>query len=281
MARPRWLPIEALSLPQPVARDETKSFAKLKATSYTEVTMKRFNQATTALLGITVLSVLTASVCAQSEPDNDLEEVIVTEYVQSDAAMTAFRAGDFVKAEVEFLDNAKCALRQERQFLASANSQRTNIDRAANATAAQGSNVSVSAGAGGTVSVTSAPAGANDPGVTSGLATAGQSRFNETTSADRTCENRGFQLYMAGLSQIQLGKRDRALDNFQRATVLSKVLYDAHYKIGLISILDEDMPEAKDQLRSIGSILKRCKKCSARPEILARYQHLEKSLAEH
>jgi tetratricopeptide (TPR) repeat protein len=86
-------------------------------------------------------------------------------------------------------------------------------------------------------------------------------------------------LYFAGLSQIQLGKTNEALRNFERATAASKILYDAHYKIGLIKLLQGDTRTAESELKKIEGILKRCRNCEAKQEIADRVDHLTKALS--
>jgi tetratricopeptide (TPR) repeat protein len=101
---------------------------------------------------------------------------------------------------------------------------------------------------------------------------------NLPNTYDRTCDARGRQLYFAGLSQIQLGKTNEALRNFERATAASKILYDAHYKIALIKLLKGDSKSARSELQKIEGILKRCRNCEAKQEIVERVDHLQKAL---
>ena len=203
------------------------------------------------------------------EEQQVLDKVTVTG-VQNDDAMAAFRAGDYVTAEVEFLDNARCALRIERNRIAGIESIRNSQTQSELSALAGGTSTSVSSD--GTVSVDSSSAAQGLNSVSSAGA------INKERKSDRTCENRGFQVYMAGLSQIQRGKVDEALDSFERATVLSKTLYDAHYKIGLIKLLQGDEKAAARQLKKVEGILKRCPDCEAKQEIVDRIAHLEKAL---
>lgn len=198
-----------------------------------------------------------------------LDTVTVTA-IQNDAAMAAFQAGDYVTAEVEFLDNAMCALRRERNLTASIENARISADRAetfANSVGGDSGATSQGANAG---SGTDIPTGI--------AATSGIAARNVQTDFDRTCEARGRQLYFAGLSQIQLGKTDDALRNFERATSVTKVLYDAHYRIALINLLEGDTKSAERQLAKIEGILKRCRRCEARQEIIDRRDHIRKAL---
>ncbi len=239
------------------------------------------SRTTKKFLSVFVLSCATAlilpsSLVAQeaaqettSEEDRVLDTVRV-EGAQNDAAMAAFRAGDFATAEVEFLDNAMCALRRERNLSASIDTARTDAARA--------ETFSNSAGTSSGASDQGASAGAPQGATTNITASSGVAARNIDTKRDRTCEERGRQLYMAGMSQIQLGKTNEALRNLEKATVASKVLYDAHYKIGLIKLLKGDSKTAKSELAKMEGILKRCRDCNDRPEIVARIDHLTKAI---
>lgn len=160
--------------------------------------------------------------------------------------MAAFQAGQYDVAEAAFLENAKCALRHERSLTATVDTARF-VNRQASI----------------------------DP-------TASNAAFQTPTNlpqrAERTCAQRGFQIYMAGLSQIQLGRPNAAKKSFKKATALSKNLYDAHYKLGLMALLDGDQKTARRQLTKIDKILTRCHACPAQQEISDRQVHLQKAL---
>ena len=200
-----------------------------------------------------------------------LDTVEVTA-VQNDAAMAAFQAGDFETAEVEFLDNAMCALRSERNMTASVENAQISTARAESfADAVSNNSGATTQGAG---------AGAAPQGAGVGIASvSGITANNVQTTYDRTCEKRWYQLYFAGLSQIQLGKTDEALRNFERATAASRILYDAHYKIGLIQVLNGKPAQAKSELKAIEGILKRCRDCEAKQEIIDRRDHLQSAIS--
>ncbi|MEM6555759.1 MAG: hypothetical protein AAF642_07795 [Pseudomonadota bacterium] len=187
---------------------------------------------------------------AQDDTSDEVERVldsVVVTGVQNDEAMAAFRAGEYADAEVGFLGNARCAHRRERNLSAAIDSARSSSFRT-DINPAQPNGAS------------------NAPG-------------NIAQPVKRTCAHRGFQVYMAGLSQIQLGKPEEARQNFKKATALSKILYDAHYKLALMALLDGDQKTAEKQLKKINGILKRCRRCPARQEILDRQAHLEKALS--
>lgn len=186
---------------------------------------------------------------AQDVPEDEdqrvLDAVVVTG-VQNDDAMAAFRAGKYDVAEVGFLKNARCALRRERNVSAAIDNARLSNSQP---------NL--------------------DPAVPNGPA---QTPDNLPQRTERTCAHRGFQVYMAGLSQIQLGRPEEAKESFKKATALSKILYDAHYKLALIALLDGDQKTAERQLKKIDGILGRCYACPARQEILDRQAHLRKAI---
>lgn len=212
----------------------------------------------------------------ESEADKGEERVLDTvevRGVQDDAAMAAFQAGDFETAEVEFLDNAMCALRRERQLTSSVENAQINSARAETLSNATG----VDSGA----SSRGATAGSGQQTPTGISAVDAISARNIQNTYDRTCEARGRQLYFAGLSQIQLGKTNEALRSFERATAASKILYDAHYKIGLIKLLKGDSKTAESELRKIDGILDRCRNCSTdeKQEITQRRDHLAKAIS--
>ncbi|MEL7032391.1 MAG: hypothetical protein AAGL97_02260 [Pseudomonadota bacterium] len=209
----------------------------------------------------------------ESEGDERVLDTVEVQGVQDDAAMAAFRAGDYETAEVEFLDNAMCALRRERQLTNSVESAQINSIRAETFTNAAG----VDSGA----SSQGANAGAGQQTPTGVAAVDGIAARNIQNTYDRTCEMRGRQLYFAGLSQIQLGKTNEALRSFERATASSKILYDAHYKIGLIKLLTGDSKSAESELKKIEGILNRCRNCDdeTKQEIVDRRDHLSKAIS--
>lgn len=214
--------------------------------------------------------------------NNTIEELVVFGESQNDVAMSAFRNGDFETAKEGFIKNARCALKRERALDSLVTNQNIGIERANVAQATQ-TTVSSGGGSGGTGgpnagAIAQVDAQGANPGTGNG-GYEGSSQKRAEEVQEYSCENRGFQLYMLGLSQIQLGDPDQALKNFKRATNLSRVLYDAHYRIGLISILNKDIAESRKQLKNIKAIQKKCKKkCTVHDEIKARVDHLDKSI---
>lgn len=207
---------------------------------------------------------------AESESEDRVLDTVEVVGVQNDAAMAAFRAGDFETAEIEFLDNAMCALRRERNVRASVDTAQINSQRAEVFT----NSTTTDSGA----SSQGANAGAGQTTPTGVAATDGVAARNLRNTYDRTCDAKAKQLYFAGLSQIQLGKTNEALRSFEKATASSRILYDAHYKIGLIKLLTGDTRRAESELRKMEGILERCRDCEAKQEIVDSIDHLSKAI---
>ena len=236
------------------------------------ITMHKFSNRFLSMLALTTTLCITGpGVIAQEVPEEAAGEervldTVQVQGVQNDAAMAAFRAGDFETAEVEFLDNAMCALRRERNLTNSVEQAQLGALRAESFA----SGGAIDSGA----SSQGATAGGGEQANTGIGAGDSVAARNVQSTYDRTCDMRGRQLYFAGLSQIQLGKTDEALRNFEKATVASKILFDAHYKIGLIKLLSGDEKSARSELKKIEGILKRCRDCEAKQEIVDRRDHL-------
>lgn len=239
--------------------------------------MHKFSNRFLSMLALTTTLCVTGPVVMAQETTEEgaseerVLDTVQVQGVQNDAAMAAFRAGDYETAEVEFLDNAMCALRRERNLTNSIEQAQLGSLRAESFA----SGGAVDSGA----SSQGATAGTNSQPITGLAAGDAVAARNIQNTYDRTCEMRGRQLYFAGLSQIQLGKTDEALRSFEKATVASKILYDAHYKIGLIKLLSGDTRTAKSELKKIDGILKRCRNCEAKQEIVDRRDHLSKAIS--
>ena len=202
--------------------------------------------------------------------DDEAEDVIVVRGRRS-RGMAAFEAGDYATAEVEFQKNARCALRKERNRAAALDQIQSN-----QTTQALGD-----AGARGVQGNPTGPGAAAapppPPSSPSFVPPAGMRA--EGTDDTLDCGNRAFQLYMRGLSQLQLGKIDEAEESFRRAGDLDRDLYDAQYRLGLIAILRGDEEAARWRLGAVERILRRCRRrCENRAEIVARRDHLASAL---
>jgi len=203
-----------------------------------------------------------------AEDDSDIE-VISVQGRNNDAATRAFRLGDFELAQEEFRKNARCAVRQQRALEAFVvGLQNNSITQGTQGGVNSASNTTANGGA----FVASSP-------LITGLG--GNAGNQDDSAAQKTlsCSDPGYQLYMAGLSFIQLGRLEEAEKNLRRAAVENKRLYDAHYRIALLSLLHEDTSEAESRLSQLKSLQDSCGKCDAEQEIFARVSHIEKALS--
>lgn len=198
--------------------------------------------------------------------DEDIENITVTARA-GDAAMQAFNAGNFELAEIKFKENERCALRVERNRQAFIEGVReSQISQEVN-----GGGVNTGS------SMTDSNA-ARVEGNSSMNAIAAKTQKAEDKVRENTCENRAFQIYMAGMSQLQLGRAEDAEASFERAVALSQVQYDAHYRLALMKLLRQDKSGAEGHLEAINSILKRCYNCDAREEIVRISDFLQKAV---
>ena len=198
--------------------------------------------------------------------DEDIENITVTARA-GDAAMQAFNAGNFELAEIKFKENERCALRVERNRQAFIEGVReSQISQEVN-----GGGVNTGS------SMTDSNA-ARVEGKSSMNAIAAKTQKAEDKVRENTCENRAFQIYMAGMSQLQLGRAEDAEASFERAVALSQIQYDAHYRLALMKLLRQDKSGAEGHLEAINSILKRCYNCDAREEIVRISDFLQKAV---
>lgn len=198
--------------------------------------------------------------------DEDIENITVTARA-GDAAMQAFNAGNFELAEIKFKENERCALRLERNRQAFIEGVReSQISQEVN-----GGGVNTGS------SMTDSNA-ARVEGNSSMNAIAAKTQKAEDKVRENTCENRAFQIYMAGMSQLQLGRAEDAEASFERAVALSQIQYDAHYRLALMKLLRQDKSGAEGHLEAINSILKRCYNCDAREEIVRISDFLQKAV---
>lgn len=204
-----------------------------------------------------------------TEQDEVIETIIVEGNNYNDA-LRAFNRGDFALAEIEFKKNAKCAHRMERNKRAFINGLQTSaISNNLQSSASLG-------GGGGPQGNTTIQTNTAVSPVTGGNARRQKSKSQQQ---ELNCENRAYQLYMTALSQIQLGRSDEAEENLEIASFLNKNIYDAHYRLALMQLLRNDKDEAEDSLDNLQDVLKRCRDCEAKPEIVARIEFVEKAIA--
>lgn len=205
-----------------------------------------------AVIGFLMISPL----MAKEDKTEDIERIVVTAQ-SSDEAMRAFNAGDFALAEIKFKENERCAFRRERNNDAFINSAQT---ASVNAQVRQGNTV--------TEQNSYSGEGGRAP----------SSVPKKSRKSKSSCDNRAFQFYMTGLSQIQLGRITDAEQSFERAIALNKNQYDAHHRLALMKLLKKDTKGAESHLSAIKSMLKRCYDCDARSEIETRIAFIQKAL---
>jgi hypothetical protein len=161
------------------------------------------------------------------------QQVVLVEAWRRDRALDAFLRGDFATAEIEFRKNVQCIRRNELQLDAAF---RHAIFAAANEAP----------------KIPSLPQRAEE-------------------IAERTCYSKEWQLYMIGLTQIQLGRFAEAKKSLYAVTRMSKedLLFDAHYRVGLLELLDGDVESANRRLARLTSMERRCRARGERCEISA------------
>jgi tetratricopeptide (TPR) repeat protein len=203
------------------------------------------------------------------------DEVIATARKQTDPAMSAFLSGDYATAEIEFDKNAFCALRVERNFRSGVEGARDasiRADLAGNIDTPQQTTGGPGAGAGAGAAATGGPSAVTINGV--------NSLDFQKNNKRRTCEDRGFQVYMKGLSQLELGKTAEAKKTLSQATKIHRTLYDAHFKLSLLEYQEGNLDKAQKELRKLRKIAARCKRCDAKPEIEGQVKYLDKLLSQ-
>lgn len=193
-------------------------------------------------------------------PSDEVVDEIIVRGGKINPALAAFEAGDYATAEIEFTKNARCARRVERNQAAALDQLRSNQI---------GQNVRAGGASSGGSQAAAQSGQAGQGGATSPTFQASATRADvaEEAVSVSTCGNRSYQVYMAGLSQLQLGKIAEAKDSFAQAVALNKNLYDAHYRLGLIGLLEGDEKKARKHLKRMRTIGRRCRDCSDRREI--------------
>jgi len=226
----------------------------------------------TKLIFPLTLMVISSSAFAQNAAQEE-DVVIGTAIKQTDPAMSAFLSGDYATAEIEFDRNAFCALRAERNFRSGVEDARDSTIRAdVNVEADIGAQPTGGPGASGGLTIQTAPTVAPNASVNS-------SDFQRNESKNkRTCETRGYQVYMKGMSQLKLGKTAEAKETLYKATKIHRTIYDAHFRLSLMEYQDGNIEKAKSEFKKLKKIAKRCLRCDAKPEIDSQVQYLDNLL---
>ena len=204
---------------------------------------------------------------APSEPQITDEVIVEGQRRGADEAMSAFLRGDFETAEVEFEKNYD-RLREKVRL------KETSVEQA-ESDAIQAV-VTEGAGISGGTPPTGQIAGGQGVTLASGVYVNNASR-NREKGILSSGTDLGSQLYMAGLSEIQLQKFDEAQQSFTKALRLNPTLTDAHFRLGLIALQNGDVDEAQRRLSQLESELDRC---YGRCERLGNREDLEIGIAQ-
>lgn len=224
-----------------------------------------------ALLGLFLIMVSSIPASAQ-QSEEPIDEVISRGVKKAtDPAMSAFLAGDFATAEIEFERNAFCALRATRNFRSGVESARDTTLRAD-----VGTDTNIAQQPTGGVGGVSINPSVPNVAPSASLRTS-DFKKNESTNK-RSCSDRGFQLYMAGLSQIKLGKLANAKESFEKAIALRKTIHDAHFRLALLEYQDGNMKNANKQFKQLKRLQSKCKRCEFKEEIKNQVQYLSNIL---
>ena len=186
--------------------------------------------------------------------------MVLVEAWRRDRAMDAFLRGDFATAEIEFGKNVRCIRRNELQFDAS-------ILQAVSA-------------------ATNARLSPNGPGLGDvNVPTIHNLPQRGEEIAERTCYSKQWQLYMIGLSQIQLGRFADAKKTLYTVAWMSKedLLFDVHYRIGLLELLDGNIDRANRRLVHLARMQRSCRvrpKCEVDADLSAATAYLTSAVAD-
>lgn len=181
---------------------------------------------------------------------------IVVQGWRRDKAMDAFMRGDFATAEIEFRNNARCIRRQELQFEAGVR----DATSLAPSNGTEFGNVNL-------------PPIFNQP-----------QRVDEII--ERTCHSKEWQLYMIGLSQIQLGRYAEAKRSLYSVTRMSKedLLFDAHFRVALLELLDGNIKRADRRLSHLDGMQRICtrrgSRCEIHADLDAAVEYLRRAIAD-
>lgn len=197
--------------------------------------------------------------------EKPIDEIIAVGTIsKADPAMGAFARGDYKTAEIEFDNNFKFLRRAEFALTRSVETSRNNSVTSELQT--------------GPGEVSSTPLSGGQQVAVSFSSQTGVVETATTIGRQPQVEDLGFQLYMRGLSQIQLGKYDEAKLSFKRALNFNRRLYDAKFRLGILELRDGDRDAAEAQLAQLKKDQKWCKYCDGKQEIDAGVAILSASL---
>lgn len=224
------------------------------------------------MFSILALSIYSGAIAQESAATKSLQDPVNIDEIISQGqragsnhpGMNAFFEGDFTKAEIEF----------EREFL-SLKRGRSAIENAA-FEAVSGQLRSQELGS--ISSATTPSTGALSGGATSSSINTGGSQSPATSVADGKRKNKtsrgiltdgkvtdhdfSFSKYMAGLSELQLGKYEEAEKSFKTALFYNSKNYDARLRLGLLHLKNERYEDAAKQLEKLDKMRRKCIKIS-------------------
>lgn len=216
-----------------------------------------------------LLLLVSTSTFAQTPPASDaiddvpeVDEIIAygKQGGQVHDGLKSFFDGDFEQAEIEFEREFKSLKRGESARENFAIDSDLAFDRAVNSSNATGFTAG-NGSIGGGVSIAPAPGGV----VTSSTSSRSVKNSRKTgrgvlTDGVVTYEDFAFSKYMSGLSEIQLGKYEEAKKSFKQSLHYYDKNYDAHMRLGLIHIKQNDFKDAAKQLKKLNKMRKKCEK---------------------
>lgn len=180
--------------------------------------------------------------------------------------MQAFWDGDYETAEFEFEKEFKRLKRRENGLYNMSQDTALGLER--NAQISQATQ-SFGGGSAATARIQSFRSEAANMSSASNFRSSKIKGRNILNDGKDTSLDFGFTKYMAGLSEIQLGKYKEAKSSFKTAIHFDKDNFDARMRLGLLYLTENDIDKAVKQLEKIEKIWVKCqkKKCADKTEI--------------
>jgi tetratricopeptide (TPR) repeat protein len=169
--------------------------------------------------------------------------------------LKAFFDGDFEKAEIEFENEFRSLKRYERGRENAVQDAALAADRAL--MMADGGVTAGASTRNGNPVLT--PVFGNSSGAPNLIDKRGGGN-TLLTDGKVTYEDFGFTRYMAGLSEIKLGKFEEARKSLETSLRYDESNFDARMRLGLLHVIDGDFEEAAKQLEKIDKKRRRCQR---------------------
>lgn len=215
----------------------------------------------------------------EAESNNEIiDEVIVTGQSNwsGHKGMTAFQAGDYATAEIEFERNFISLKRNQNALYNTAAEASVNINRSNNisqsfSATGQNSAGSAAGSATSTVNGNTAPTGS--------FSTSGKKGKNILNDGILSDQDFALTKYMSGLSELQLGKYKEAKKSLKTSLSYYSNNPDAHMRLGLIYLTENNIDKAAKHLERLEKMRIKCQKreCESYDRIL----QSASTLAEH